>query len=240
MGREQYTDRLSRQGRAVRYAAFMFIVIGMMMAGWNGYWYMAGRGAAKQDNARPPVWHAPKREADMRSRAVHPPDGREGSFSLPIGVYLGELAIPKLGVAIPVYEGVREQELRRGVGHYPASAWPGGNGHVVLSGHRDTVFRRFGEIGIGDALIIRANDEVIHYRVVHIRIVDDDDRTVLVDKARPTLTVTTCYPFRLIGPAPKRYIVTARPVRIDKAVRATLSESVGKKSPSSREAGWKS
>lgn len=83
----------------------------------------------------------------------------------------------------------------------------------MLSGHRDTVFRRLGELGIGDALVIRAADTAVHYRIVRIRIVDDDDRTVLVNKARPTLTVTTCYPFRLIGRAPKRYIVTARPVQ---------------------------
>ncbi|AEV20877.1 MULTISPECIES: class D sortase [Geobacillus] len=196
--------RVSWGRRAAQWAALAAIVIGAAMAGWNGYWYTVG-------------WMAVKRDAPAPSSppAASLPAERSAQKDAPLGVYLGELAIPKLGAAIPVYEGVREQELRRGVGHYPASDWPGGRGHVVLSGHRDTVFRRFGELEIGDALIIRTDRAAIHYRIVNIRIVDDDDRTVLVEKARPTLTVTTCYPFRLIGRAPKRCIVTARPVRVD-------------------------
>ncbi|NNU83838.1 class D sortase [Geobacillus sp. BMUD] len=190
--------------RVAQWAALAAIVIGGATAGWNGYWYTVGRMAVKRDTPVP-----------SPSPTTSFPAERSGQQDAPLGVYLGELAIPKLGVAIPVYEGVREQELRRGVGHYPASDWPGQKGHVVLSGHRDTVFRRFGELEIGDALIIRTDRAAIHYRIVNIRIVDDDDRTVLVEKARPTLTVTTCYPFRLIGRAPKRCIVTARPVRVD-------------------------
>lgn len=222
MGHKQHAIHLPWRRRVICYAAFMLMVIGMAIVGWNGYWYIVGWKAAKQDNAHSPTRHASELEAKTRSQAAYSPESQKISPSRPLGAYLGELSIPKLGVAIPVYEGVREQELRRGVGHYPASAWPGGNGHVVLSGHRDTVFRRFGEIDIGDALIIRTDESIVHYRVVNIRIVDDDDRTVLVDKARPTLTVTTCYPFRLIGPAPKRYIVTARPVRTDTAAHMTL------------------
>lgn len=180
------------------------------MAGWNGYWYTVGWKAANQEAVRlPALDSSPSSGAEAAHASRRPVE----QAAAPLGAHLGELVIPKLGVAIPVYEGVREQELRRGAGHYPASAWPGGKGHVVLSGHRDTVFRRFGELEIGDALIIRTDRAAIHYRIVNIRIVDDNDRTVLVEKARPTLTVTTCYPFRLIGRAPKRYIVTARPVQ---------------------------
>lgn len=223
VGHKQRMTRLPWQQRAACCAAFLLMAIGIATVGWNGYWYTVGWKAAKQDGEAPATMrHAPGPKAKTPPQAAHS-SGSDDAFSPPpLGAYLGELAIPKLGTVIPVYEGVREQELRRGVGHYPASAWPGGNGHVVLSGHRDTVFRRFEEIDIGDALIIRTNGAAVHYRVVNIRIVDDDDRTVLVDKARPTLTVTTCYPFRLIGPAPKRYIVTARPVRIDTAARPTV------------------
>ncbi|ASS98107.1 MULTISPECIES: class D sortase [Geobacillus] len=196
--------RFSWGRRAAQWAALWAIVVGAATAGWNGYWYTVGRMAVKRDAPQPsPPPTAP------------PPTERSTQKDAPLGARLGELAIPKLGAVIPVYEGVREQELRRGVGHYPASDWPGEKGHVVLSGHRDTVFRRFGELKIGDALVIRTDRAAIHYRIVNIRIVDDDDRTVLVDKARPTLTVTTCYPFRLIGRAPKRCIVTARPVRVE-------------------------
>ncbi|KAF6512490.1 MULTISPECIES: class D sortase [Geobacillus] len=196
--------------KAARWAAAAVFAIGAATAGWNGYWYIVGWKAANQEAVRLPALDSSPSSAAEAAHASRRPVEQAAA---PLGAHLGELVIPKLGVAIPVYEGVREQELRRGAGHYPASAWPGGKGHVVLSGHRDTVFRRLGELGIGDALVIRAADTAVHYRIVRIRIVDDDDRTVLVNKARPTLTVTTCYPFRLIGRAPKRYIVTARPVQ---------------------------
>ncbi|MEH7140300.1 sortase domain-containing protein, partial [Priestia megaterium] len=42
-----------------------------------------------------------------------------------------------------------------------------------------------------------------------VRIVDADDRTVIVPKPRATLTVSTCYPFNYVGSAPERYILVA-------------------------------
>lgn len=47
------------------------------------------------------------------------------------------------------------------------------------------------------------------YKVRKVRIVDADDRTVIVPKPKATLTVSTCYPFNYIGAAPKRYILVA-------------------------------
>ncbi|TKH84963.1 sortase domain-bontaining protein, partial [Bacillus cereus] len=38
-------------------------------------------------------------------------------------------------------------------------------------------------------------------------ITDSEDRTVIVEKSEPTLTLTTCYPFDYIGDAPDRYII---------------------------------
>ncbi|WP_143415028.1 processed acidic surface protein [Geobacillus sp. E263] len=47
------------------------------------------------------------------------------------------------------------------------------------------------------------------YKVRKVRIVDADDRTVIVPKPKAILTVSTCYPFGYIGAAPKRYILVA-------------------------------
>lgn len=125
------------------------------------------------------------------------------------GEEIGELEIPKLKVTLPIYEGTNEEELEKGVGHYPGSVLPGENDNTVLSGHRDTVFRKLGEVGEGDWLIVRTLAGEFKYRVKKVRIVDKDDRTVIVPKPSATLTVTTCYPFEYIGSAPKRYILVA-------------------------------
>ena len=124
-----------------------------------------------------------------------------------VGETFGELIIPKISSTLPIVEGTDEDELERGVGHYANSVLPGEKDNSVLSGHRDTVFRRLGEVGVGDLLIVKTKAGEFTYKVRQVRIVDADDRTVIVPKPRATLTVTTCYPFDYIGDAPERYIL---------------------------------
>lgn len=126
-----------------------------------------------------------------------------------IGEKFGELYIPKLKATLPIYEGTNEEELEKGVGHYVGSVLPGENDNSVLSGHRDTVFRKLGDVGEGDWLVVRTAAGEFKYKVNKVRIVDEDDRTVIVPKPRATLTVSTCYPFEYIGSAPQRYILVA-------------------------------
>jgi sortase A len=99
--------------------------------------------------------------------------------------------------------------LEKGVGHFAESVLPGENDNSVLSGHRDTVFRKLGQVGEGDLLIVRTSAGEFTYKVNKVRIVDEDDRTVIVQKPRETLTVSTCYPFDFIGSAPERFILVA-------------------------------
>ena len=66
-----------------------------------------------------------------------------------------------------------------------------------------------GEVGEGDLLITKTEAGTFTYKVRKVRIVDADDRTVIVPKPKATLTVTTCYPFSYIGSAPERYVLVA-------------------------------
>lgn len=125
------------------------------------------------------------------------------------GDCFGELYIPKLKATIPIYEGTNDEELKKGVGHFSDSVLPGEKDNSVLSGHRDTVFRKLGEVGEGDMLIVKTSAGEFTYKVSKVRIVDKDDRTVIVPKPNATLTITTCYPFHYIGAAPERYVLIA-------------------------------
>jgi len=78
-----------------------------------------------------------------------------------------------------------------------------------LSGHRNTVFRQLGNLKIGDKLIVQTSGGIFTYKVNGTRIVHQDDRTVIVPTNHAILTMTTCYPFDVIGDAPDRYIVSA-------------------------------
>lgn len=126
-----------------------------------------------------------------------------------VGDLMGELLIPKLEASLPIIHGTDEDELEKGVGHFAQSVLPGESDNSVLSGHRDTVFRELGEIGKGDIFIVKTYAGTFTYKVRQVRIVDQDDRTVIVPKPKATLTVSTCYPFDYIGYAPERYILVA-------------------------------
>jgi sortase A len=125
------------------------------------------------------------------------------------GENIGKLIIPKLGASLPIVHGTDEEELEKGVGHFSKSVLPGEDDNSVLSGHRDTVFRKLGEVGKGDILVVETEAGKFTYKVKNVRIVDKDDRTVIVPKPRATLTVSTCYPFDYIGDSPERYILVA-------------------------------
>jgi sortase A len=77
----------------------------------------------------------------------------------------------------------------------------------VLSGHRDGF--HIWVLIVGDLLIIEMADRSLTYQINGTRIVDKEDRTVIVPTDHAALTLTTCYPFAFIGSAPQRYVVTA-------------------------------
>ena len=133
--------------------------------------------------------------------------------SISQGETVGVLYIPKLEREIPIIEGTDEKELAQGVGHYKDTGYPGENKQILLSGHRDTVFRQFGELEHGDEFHIKMEHGTFIYEIREHEIVSADDTTV-IDPSREDeyLTVSTCYPFSYVGSAPDRYVLYAYPI----------------------------
>ena len=135
------------------------------------------------------------------------------SFAPEQGDTVGILEIPSIEAAFPIIEGTEAKQLGRGVGHYISSAYTQQSDQIVLSGHRDTVFRNLGKVKIGDQFIIKLPYGEFTYEMVNYQIVEADDRTVIKSTApEEVLTLTTCYPFGYVGNAPQRYIVNAKPL----------------------------
>lgn len=127
-----------------------------------------------------------------------------------IGDAVGLLEIDKIDGELPIVEGTDPDDLDKGVGHYKGSFYPDENGQIVLSGHRDTVFRRAGELEIGDELKIVLPYGEFSYQITSTKIVEADDRSIItLDDSKEELILTTCYPFRFVGNAPQRYIIYA-------------------------------
>jgi sortase A len=125
----------------------------------------------------------------------------------------GLLYIPKIKAELAIVEGTDPDDLEKGVGHYKESYYPDENGQIVLSGHRDTVFRKLGELKLADILEVQMPYGSYRYEITHTKIVDADDTSIItLQNDEEELILTTCYPFSYIGDAPDRYIIYAKRV----------------------------
>lgn len=168
-------------------------------------------GGASSDT---PELHIPPRETDLPDESLLPDDPVLPEPVPPPeeGTVLGTLEIPRLGVESVVIAGADETALRRGVGHITGSGLPGSGGTVGLAGHRDGVFRPLERVRRDDVVLVDLPDGRYRYRVVGTAVVQPSDTWVLDpprDDTIERLTLVTCYPFRFVGPAPRRFIVYA-------------------------------
>ena len=121
----------------------------------------------------------------------------------------GRIEIPRLGVKAVVKEGADEGTLARAVGLVRGSARPGELGNMVLAGHRDTFFRPLRNIKVNDRIRMVVPPNTYEYEVQSLRVVAPEETSVLDSKGVEELTLVTCYPFRFVGSAPDRFIVSA-------------------------------
>lgn len=147
----------------------------------------------------------PPKPVDERADVSVPPRVRPAA-----GSTMGRLEIPRLRVSAVVRAGSDARTLRLAVGHIGGTALPGEPGNVGLAAHRDTFFRRLGEIRDGDQVRFVTPDGTFTYRVEGTRVVEPQDVWVLDPTTTPALTLVTCYPFRYVGSAPQRFVVRAR------------------------------
>lgn len=113
-------------------------------------------------------------------------------------IALGRIMIPKIGVDMDMYEGIRMTTLDRGPGHWPGSAMPGSGGNVVVGGHRTSkhaVFRHVDQLGAGDEIVFLGGDGAQHIYVVNrVEIVDPSAVWIVEPTATPQATLFACHP----------------------------------------------
>ena len=103
------------------------------------------------------------------------------------------MAVPSVGYNATVFEGVQTQQLDRGPGHYPETAWPGRAGNVAIAAH-NTYWLAFGKLRPGDHVIIKTRYLKVTYEITGSRVVGPRDTSVLAQTPEHQLTLTTCYP----------------------------------------------
>mgnify|MGYP001217431427 FL=1 len=192
--------------------SILLIIAGLGFLGFGGYQWFATNQAQNTALAEAKELLEPKESNEDQPKEIEKSKEKKEDFIPSNGETVGILHIPKLESDLPIVEGTDEDELARGVGHYKGTAYPTEGEQIVLSGHRDTVFRRMGELELGDIFVVQLPYGDFSYEIVDTKIVDADDRTIIKPQGEEVLTVTTCYPFDFVGYAPDRYILTAKPV----------------------------
>jgi sortase A len=124
-------------------------------------------------------------------------------------VVLGTIEIPRLGLSVPLNEGISLTSIDRGPSHWPGTALPGQPGNVVVAGHRVTKTRPFRDIDRlqpGDEIIFTVEGVRTVYRVTSHDVVTPDAMHIVEQRPEPTATLFACHP---PGSARYRYVVRA-------------------------------
>ena len=192
-------------------AGLALLIAGGTVTSYVGARYAAG--AIAQDRAR--------RDWDERSAhtvviAALERSGRS-LIGQPIleGSPVARLMIPRIGLDDIVLEGVGDDELNSGPGHYPGSPLPGDRGNAIISGHRDRHFHRLGDLVIGDTIRTESDARIATWVITSRRVLGSA-AAKLYPSSIPTLTLTTCWPIDYLGPAPDRLILAARLANAEK------------------------
>lgn len=115
---------------------------------------------------------------------------------------MGYIEIPKIEVNLPIFHGVSEEVLKRGVGHIETTPLPiGGEGnHSVLSAHRGLpsakLFTDLDKLEIGDIFTIKMLTEILVYEIDQIKVVEPTDTQYLQSEyGEDYITLITCTPY---------------------------------------------
>ena len=119
--------------------------------------------------------------------------------TVPTGGAIDHLVIPRIGVDKFVVQGVSEEDLRRGPGHYPDTVMLGQTGNAAIAGHRTTYgapFFDLNKLTVGDPIdITDLSGHTFVYKVSQAPlVVSPDDVSVLDQTPFAQLTLTTCTP----------------------------------------------
>ena len=219
----QAHDRVTGRsgGRLRRRIAAVLVVAGVAMLAWSVLLVIEAR--VSQEAAQRSLELATRLEPPARRGlpAEDEPMPAPAAIVAP-GSPIGELLIPRVRLSSIILQGSDPQTLRRGPGHIEQTALPGERGNSAIAGHRDTFFRPLRDVRVGDDVFLNIPVGSVHYRITSTGVVGAQDLSVLDPTERSVLTLITCYPFWILGPAPDRFVVRAE--RVGEAESMTAHE----------------
>jgi sortase A len=196
--------------RVIRWARRVFLITGVLALGYVSFTLIDAR--LYQASAERSLETQIQVEKQHAASPASCPSGGclpQPRPALKKGDVVGLMDIPRLGLSVAVLQGTSSHTLRLGAGHIEGTPLPGEAGNAAIAGHRDTFFRHLKDIRPKDEIQIQTATALFRYEVDWVRVVDPNDRSVLAPSIESALTLVTCYPFYLVGPAPRRFVVHA-------------------------------
>lgn len=112
------------------------------------------------------------------------------------------IEIPKINVKLPIYHGVSQEVLKKGIGHMEGSSFPiGGSGtHCLLTGHTGLpeakLFTDLTKLEMGDQFYIQVLGKGLIYQVDQISVIEPDDLgNLYTAPGEDYITMITCTPY---------------------------------------------
>lgn len=185
----------------------------------------AAREAAEAYNAALP--RGPLRDPfASRGSSGRSSDDYPDLLRMPGSDVMARVTIPSIDVSLPVYHGVGDDALDRGIGHLPGSSLPvGGPGtHAVLSAHSGlttaVMLTDLEKVRIGDRFQVNLLGEDLTYEVDDISVVRPDESDVLrIEDGKDYVTLLTCTPTNV-----NTHRLLVRGVRVPDAPTPPLSQ----------------
>lgn len=139
---------------------------------------------------------------------------------------MGSLSIDKIGVNLPIYHGVNEGVIQKGIGHIPGTSLPigGTSTHAILSTHsglpQARLFTDLHKLVEGDEFFLSVLGKTIAYEVDQITtVLPKEVETLKVYEGGDYITLCTCTPY---GINTHRLLVRGK--RIDKAEGVSVEQ----------------
>lgn len=148
-----------------------------------------------------------QRDADEYNKALSANDNKKVSSMdydelLAVTDSIAYIEIPKINVYLPIFHGMDDEVLQKGVGHMEGTSLPvgGSSTHCVLAGHTGlpsaNLFTDLDQLDKGDYFYIHALDKVLAYQVDQVKTVlpyETDD--IQIREAEDYVTLVTCTPY---------------------------------------------
>ncbi len=155
------SERRSRGRRLALWIGSLMIVAGLALLGYVAWQFWGTNWVAHRDQRQ--ITTTLQRQWETKGVKLSPK-------YVPTGQASALVRIPKFGkkYVVPVLEGVTDEVLAKGYGHFTKTADPGEKGNYALAAHRVThgePLRRMPELRPGDKVIIETVDTTFVYEL---------------------------------------------------------------------------